>query len=1269
MSTPPTLPPALAERFTVVQAFTGGEGQTCRARERQSGQELVVKVLPPGVVPAEAALLSSLQHPAIPRVLEVGELDDGSVFLVREYAAGTPLSELLPLAVEPALRLTRELLEVLAYVHLRGLLHLDLKPQNLLLADDGSVRLLDFGLGARRGDGSQGGTPFYAAPEVLLGSAPDARSDLFGLGAVLVAALWPGPGPLPLQRFLRCFPAQDFWEALQLEPNVFGSPFAQLLPRLLERRPAQRFVDAQAAMEFLGGGGGRPVLDLLRLDPVTTYASQLQAVARHSGDVLLLGGSDAERRQLALQLWCTQSGARALRPTSEGLLLQRDGAPTITLRLPPLTAEQLLPHLGEALSLHGEAARQAASWLLQQSDRSASALGELLVGLAEQGAIVPNGSGWIWPDAVAGRLDAAQAEPAPPTAENIALAARSGRVEQAFALYRAGSRDTSGEPALRQALAQGLLEAGEPARALPLCSDLPALRVQALFETGRTADAAAALPAAVAAMEGDELGAQRLQCTAARLDSVRGDTAAALQRMRALVAKAPSPLPLHTLALVLETAGAAEESRDLLLALLQEQLPPFLRAAALTSLGLAERRLGRLEPSRALFADARDLLFALGHARHAATATHNLGVVEKDLGQYGAAIEHLRQARTLFTHVKDETGAAIAEATLGIAALEAGDPVAAVRPLAAGLAELRRLGSQGPAHLAAVMLARAQAEQGDLQAAARTLQEVDVQASPRVAQEAQRVRAMLDPAPVATPAGPTPVPPSEPPTVHVDTQTLSRELFRTFLAVNRRLASECDLDKAMTHLLEAAVTLTGGRHGFLLVQRQDGLRREVESGDPGPAGQAFSRSLANRAMQQRRTLTSEDALADRELQEMPSIRNLTIRSAICAPFQSATGASGAIYVEHPGRSGAFGDADKDSLEVLADQAAIAVDRMLREEELARDLDRSRRELAVVQRQVRREPVHLIGESPQLRDLKSQINKLAQLDLSVLILGETGTGKELVARAMHEGGARRKGPFVAENCSALPPELMERELFGHVEGAFTGADRDRPGLLELASGGTLFLDEVGDMPPALQAKLLRALQEQAIRRVGGAELVRVDIRLLAATHKDLRAMVQRGEFREDLFFRLAAVELRVPPLRERQGDVAVLARFFLKRHDSQNGTQHQISEAALQQLARWPWPGNVRELEHVIARACLLGDSMEIEAAHLPIAPAMVQGADPGNEGQAAPATWPVITLLEAERRTVQAVLKFHGGDKAKSARTLGISRTALYEKLKRYEKE
>ena len=567
-----------------------------------------------------------------------------------------------------------------------------------------------------------------------------------------------------------------------------------------------------------------------------------------------------------------------------------------------------------------------------------------------------------------------------------------------------------------------------------------------------------------------------------------------------------------------------------------------------------------------------------------------------------------------------------------------------------------QLGDTSTARLALLMLARAHAHAADLAGAESALALVGTPDTPRLQAEFALVRDEL--AAQRSHSDKTLMPAEDP-------QYLNRELFRTFLSVNRKLAQAIELEEAMHALLDAAVTLTGGRNGYLLIMRSDGIRREFQSGQAASQIQAFSRSLANQSIQEQRTLTGVDVLANEELQAMQSVRNLRVRSAICAPFYSAGGTKGAIYVEHPGRAGVFSEHDKESLEVLADQAAIAVDRMMREEAMQTELSTSKRDLAVATRTAKRQRAQLLGDSSAMRGLREEIEKLANLNLSVLIHGETGTGKELVARALHERGNRAMGPFVAENCSALPAELMERELFGHVEGAFTGADRDRPGLLELANGGTLFLDEVGDMPPALQVKLLRALQEQTIRRVGAQETIQLDLRMVAATHKDLRKLIRTGEFREDLFFRLAAVELRVPSLRDRDDDVVLLAKHFVARHAQQAGRDIRLSKIAVAALQSYPWPGNVRELEHIIARAALLCEGTEILNLQLPAATSTPSHPDNDltSDGQS---NQIVMTLKEAEMRSITTAMSHHGGDKTKAAKTLGISRTALYDKLKRH---
>jgi len=303
---------------------------------------------------------------------------------------------------------------------------------------------------------------------------------------------------------------------------------------------------------------------------------------------------------------------------------------------------------------------------------------------------------------------------------------------------------------------------------------------------------------------------------------------------------------------------------------------------------------------------------------------------------------------------------------------------------------------------------------------------------------------------------------------------------------------------------------------------------------------------------------------------------------------------------------------------------------------------------------------LQAKSNEMWDLFAMIQRVAPHYRSVLIHGETGSGKDLVATALHRC-SRVTGKFVVLNCSAVVETLFESELFGHVRGAFTGADRDKTGLFELANGGTLFLDEIGDMPLPTQAKLLRAIQNQEILPVGSLTSRKVNVRIVAATHRDLVAEIAGGRFREDLYYRLSMVELSVPPLRERAEDIPLLARHFVEKFSHEFSKPIEgLTQRALIVLQRHGWPGNVRELEHVIGRACMLSDSTTIDVQDLPAN--LVHANQLPNANGEMPSA-----LEEQERRLVEEALRAAGGNQSEAARRLGIGRDALRYKMKRYE--
>jgi DNA-binding NtrC family response regulator len=340
--------------------------------------------------------------------------------------------------------------------------------------------------------------------------------------------------------------------------------------------------------------------------------------------------------------------------------------------------------------------------------------------------------------------------------------------------------------------------------------------------------------------------------------------------------------------------------------------------------------------------------------------------------------------------------------------------------------------------------------------------------------------------------------------------------------------------------------------------------------------------------------------------------------------------------------------------VEAEELLLVLDKAMERRRLVHEVERLREEV-----RGKYSFDGIVYSGPQMNKVLELVSKVAATEATVLILGESGTGKELIARALHEKSQRRNGAFVAINCGALPEGLLESELFGHVRGAFTGAERNKRGLFEEASGGTLFLDEISETTPALQVKLLRALQEGEVRRVGDNHPVKVSGRLVAATNKDLLKLVAEGKFREDLYYRLKVFPIDLPPLRDRTEDILPLAEHFLRKSLKKiGGKATKFSPEAADALRRYRWPGNVRELEHVVERVMIMASGGSVTAADLP--PEMLSGGP----APAASKTGAAETLDSAEKRHVQQVLESCGGNQAEAAKRLGVARNTLWRKLK-----
>lgn len=461
-------------------------------------------------------------------------------------------------------------------------------------------------------------------------------------------------------------------------------------------------------------------------------------------------------------------------------------------------------------------------------------------------------------------------------------------------------------------------------------------------------------------------------------------------------------------------------------------------------------------------------------------------------------------------------------------------------------------------------------------------------------------------------------------------------------------------------VLESLLEVSGAGQAAILVG-ENGLdahspARGLIRGEDTLRPIAVSRTVVDRVMRDGIAISSNSVLDEDRFAEVQSLISSGVRSVVAAPLSVRGESIGVLYVDAVRPKAPFDEPLLQLISAVANIVALAADHARYRQNLEEENGRLRHEIAVEH--------DLVGDSPRLQEVATAITRVAPSDTTVLIQGESGTGKELVARAIHRSSPRAQKPFAAINCAALTETLLESELFGHERGAFTGATAQKKGKLEAAEGGTVFLDEIGDMSPLLQAKLLRVLQERECERVGGSKTIKLDIRLIAATNRDLREMSKTGAFRADLYYRINVVGIKTPPLRERKPDIPLLAEHFAVKYAARvKRSILGVSPQARQRLLQYDWPGNVRELENAIERAAVLGSGEWIQPGDLP--ESVLEGTSPESGGS--------VTLYDrlrdAKRDIVLDALTQTGGNFTRAGELLGVHANHLHRLVRTLEIE
>lgn len=1209
------LPPELTSSYRSTRLLRESRGVETWDVESAAGRRLLkINRDPQPRFQKEFEFLNEGRHPGFPRALEWRQ-HAGQELYLREFLPGSPLSDFFGKWTASEIgRHLAQILRALAYLHFRGWAHGDLSASNILCDAAGQSYLIDLEfLGARhRSVGAIRGTPAVMAPELFWGKAPTIQTDLYAVGC-LAYGLVCGHYPFKADSF----PALLQSHALEDPPiptrGRSGMPeeLGFLILRLLAKEPGSRFAEANDVIQALNRA-----LDLSEAvepaPPKTTPREREKIAAAYS------------QQQEALR----HLGDKTARSPEEDatyaeLLLKSSRNEDLEALLGALPKKTASLYRGLLLNQRGLYAQALQHW------ESQSATGEFRGLLGKATAYYYTGR----PEKAFQTLNAA-----PPDMPSRAEALLKNSLGNLYFFER---RLSEAAEAFERALALARRSGMVSLEALVLMN-LANVRVVsqewegALEHYTKAGELYAAL--------GQFLTKARCDLNLSGLLRFFGH----LERAEGLLAEAKAILDKHPQP---QLAAYA----DLLAADLWKKRGDFERAQALLA------RAGKNLEQNPSAADRGDLLVSQAE-------------IHLTQGEDRLFEEKLAEARRL---AEESSDALLGERMDFLQILRNGLKQRRFSEEEISFAS-QKLFERGDTEFVLDNLLRAKGlavrEKVDWSAGllhwGRRLADLthgrlpeDYRAFFRVYyQKLWEVHPMKTTLPASDPA---------------PAFTEPRAMLQTVLDWVRELSGELDLPALTEKILDKLIEYTKMERGFVIMLEDEHWSvlqsRQIDSTEFRENGaEQLSWSLTRKAIDQGRPLVTTDAPLDPRLKLSESIHSLNLRAILVLPFHFRGRTLGAVYLDSRRQGEHLEAADLPYLEGLAEILGLAVHNAAKFteyeqalKETSKKLERARREL-----EVKYGYENIVGRSDATRKFLQRVDRVTDVRVPVLLLGESGVGKELVARAVHFNGALKKGPFIATNCSAIPEALVESELFGYERGAFTGALMPKPGLFEQANGGTLFLDEIGDMPVSVQAKLLRVLQDGEVRRLGAQSSRRIQVRIVAATHRNLREEIKKGRFREDLFFRLNVAGIEIPALRERREDIPVLTDYFLGKFAAENKeAKKKLSPQALAKMMEYSWPGNVRELENLIYNLCVFSAGKTIQLEDLLQKPELAEGGTllPKVRGGADPLGIALdagkINLSEAkrlfEKSQIERVLKACQGKVGEAAKHLGILRPQL----------